>query len=258
MNLVMPMRQQNDELNSRRHAESSTANVRAAANWDDKLELLGRIDQVATTAKTASAHAHEIKIDKSHRVLDFDDDQGVRLGLIVGALVASTGLTLFAISALPLPFAPPSGSGSRSSVNLEPSSRILASKKEDRLPIRGTIIRGVERQAPAQLPANPSPWLANNRAKLSQGAATTVSSETRAGEVQTPVKLTPAPETRPTTIEGWTLRDVSNGTAVLEGPDGIRRVTRGDTIPGVGRVESIFRWGNRLIVATSKGLISTP
>ena len=54
------------------------------------------------------------------------------------------------------------------------------------------------------------------------------------------------------------LRDVTNGTAVLEGPDGIRRVARGDTIPGVGRVESIFRWGNRLIVATSKGLISTP
>ena len=260
MNLVMPMRQQNDELNSGRPAycESTTPNVRALANWDDRPESLGRIDQVTTTAKTVSAHTHEIKIDKSHRVLDFDDNPGVRLGLIVGALVASTGLTLFAISALPLPFASPWGSGSRSSVSLEPSSRIPAFKKEDRLPIRGTIIRGVERQAPAQLPANPSPLPANNRAKLSQGAATTVPSETRAGELQTPVKLTPTPETRPTTIEGWMLRDVTNGTAVLEGPDGIRRVARGDTIPGVGRVESIFRWGNRLIVATSKGLISTP
>lgn len=255
----MPMRQQNDELNSGRPAycESTTPNVRALANWDDTPESLGRIDQVTATAKTVS-DAHEIKIDNSHRVLDFDDNPGVRLGLIVGALVASTGLTLFAISALPLPFASPWGSGSRSSVSLEPSSRIPAFKKEDRLPIRGTIIRGVERQAPAQLPANPSPLPANNRAKLSQGAATTVPSETRAGELQTPVKLTPTPETRPTTIEGWMLRDVTNGTAVLEGPDGIRRVARGDTIPGVGRVESIFRWGNRLIVATSKGLISTP
>lgn len=260
MNFVMPMRQQNDELNSGRPAycESTTPNVRALANWDDRPESLGRIDQVTTTAKTVSAHAHEIKIDNSHRVLDFDDNPGVRLGLIVGALVASTGLTLFAISALPLPFASPWGSGSRSSVSLEPSSRIPAFKKEDRLPIRGTIIRGVERQAPAQLPANPSPLPANNRAKLSQGAATTDPSETRAGELQTPVKLTPTPETRPTTIEGWMLRDVTNGTAVLEGPDGIRRVARGDMIPGVGRVESIFRWGNRLIVATSKGLISTP
>jgi hypothetical protein len=166
MNLVMPMRQQNDELNSGRHCESTTTNVRALANWDDKPELLGRIDQVTTTAKTVSAHAHEIKIDKSHRVLDFDDNQE-SLRLIVGALVASTGLTLFAISALPLPFAPPSGSGSRSSVSLEPSSRILASKKIACNPWHD--YRGVERQAPAQLPANPSPVPANNRAKLSQG-----------------------------------------------------------------------------------------
>jgi hypothetical protein len=71
-------------------------------------------------------------------------------------------------------------------------------------------------------------------------------------------KLTPWPETRPTTIAGWTVRDVTNGTAVLEGPGGVRRATRGDTVPGVGRIESIVRWGNRWLVATSSGLISTP
>jgi hypothetical protein len=71
-------------------------------------------------------------------------------------------------------------------------------------------------------------------------------------------KLTPWPDTRPTTIAGWTLREVTNGTAVLEGPNGVLRVTRGDTVPGVGRVESIVRWGNRWLVATSSGLISTP
>ena len=31
----------------------------------------------------------------------------------------------------------------------------------------------------------------------------------------------------------------------------------GDTVPGVGRVASIVRWGGRWIVATSRGLIST-
>ena len=77
-------------------------------------------------------------------------------------------------------------------------------------------------------------------------------------DLQAPVKLAPVPETRPTTIEGWTLREVTNGTAVLEGPNGTWRVTRGDTVPGVGRIEFIFRWGNRLMVATSSGLISTP
>ena len=71
-------------------------------------------------------------------------------------------------------------------------------------------------------------------------------------------KRTPVPETRPTTIEGWMLREVTDGSAVLEGPNGTWTVRRGDTVPGVGRVESIVLWGKRWIVATSKGLISTP
>jgi hypothetical protein len=70
--------------------------------------------------------------------------------------------------------------------------------------------------------------------------------------------LVPVAETKPTTIEGWTVLDVRGGTAVLEGPDGIRTAARGDTVPGIGRIDSIVRWGNRWIVATANGLIATP
>lgn len=70
--------------------------------------------------------------------------------------------------------------------------------------------------------------------------------------------LVPTPETRPTTIEGWIVRDVRGGTVVLEGPDGSRTAMVGDTVPGVGRIDSIVRWGNRWIVAADKGLIATP
>lgn len=70
--------------------------------------------------------------------------------------------------------------------------------------------------------------------------------------------LLSVPETRPTTIGGWAVLDVRGGTAVLEGPDGIRMAARGDVIPGIGRIDSIVRWGNRWIVATARGLISTP
>jgi hypothetical protein len=76
-------------------------------------------------------------------------------------------------------------------------------------------------------------------------------------EVRPQVKLAPVPETRPTTIRGWTVQSVVDGTAVLEGPNGIWKVARGDMVPGLGRVESIVLWGSRWIVATSKGLIST-
>jgi hypothetical protein len=69
---------------------------------------------------------------------------------------------------------------------------------------------------------------------------------------------TPVPETKPGTIEGWTVREVVGETAVLEGPNGQWRATSGDTVPGLGHVDSIVRWGSRWIVATSKGLVSTP
>ena len=68
----------------------------------------------------------------------------------------------------------------------------------------------------------------------------------------------PYPETKPKTIAGWALVEVVGGTAVVQGPSGVWRVTRGDTVPGIGKVDSIVRWGNRWIVATSTGLISTP
>jgi len=70
-------------------------------------------------------------------------------------------------------------------------------------------------------------------------------------------KPTPTPDTRPDTIEGWKVREVLGRTAVLQGPDGIRKVSVGDAVPGAGRIDSIVRWGSRWIVATSKGLITT-
>ncbi len=70
-------------------------------------------------------------------------------------------------------------------------------------------------------------------------------------------QLTPTPETRPNTIEGWRIRHVSGRTVVLLGPDGIHKASVGDTVPGAGRIDSIVRWGGRLLVATSRGLITT-
>ena len=69
---------------------------------------------------------------------------------------------------------------------------------------------------------------------------------------------TTLPEMGPTPLEGWSLREVTAGIAVLEGPTGIWRVTPGDTLPGVGKVESYIRSNGQWIVATSSGLISMP
>src|ERR1700736_410157 len=77
-------------------------------------------------------------------------------------------------------------------------------------------------------------------------------------QAKTVRKFVPVPETRPTTIKSWTVRNVVNGIATLEGPGGTWKAARGDTVPGLGKVDSVVFWGNRWIVATSKGLITTP
>jgi hypothetical protein len=56
-------------------------------------------------------------------------------------------------------------------------------------------------------------------------------------------------------IPGFVLRDVYQGTALIEGRGGYREVQVGDALPGAGRVESIERQGRRWIVVTSQGLI---
>jgi len=57
-------------------------------------------------------------------------------------------------------------------------------------------------------------------------------------------------------IPNWIVREVINGTAILQGPRGVIGVSTGDLVPGVGRVQSIARKGGRWIVATNKGVIS--
>ncbi len=102
---------------------------------------------------------------------------------------------------------------------------------------------------PKTAPANPRPQVL--------GAAPTTLSAQAAALAPKP-QLAAGPETRPSTIPGWSVVEVRDGTAVLEGPEGVKMAARGDVVPGLGRVDSIVRWGNRWIVATASGLIATP
>ncbi|WP_244936140.1 hypothetical protein [Methylobacterium currus] len=65
------------------------------------------------------------------------------------------------------------------------------------------------------------------------------------------------PAAKPGTIEGWVLRDVYDGMAMIENRN--RRLVEvgpGDTLPGAGRVEAIERRGRTWVVVTSKGVIT--
>jgi hypothetical protein len=66
----------------------------------------------------------------------------------------------------------------------------------------------------------------------------------------------PKPEiARLPTVEGWVLRDVANGSALIEGRQGMFEVYAGDQIPGLGRVDAVRKQDGHWVVITSRGLI---
>lgn len=101
----------------------------------------------------------------------------------------------------------------------------------------------------AQLEKKPQPAAAVTPVKLE------AKPETRAPEPTQTGSLPDKPKTE--TLDGWALRDVYDGVAILE--DRRRRlveVGRGDAVPGIGRVEAIERRGRQWVVVTRQGVIT--
>jgi hypothetical protein len=75
----------------------------------------------------------------------------------------------------------------------------------------------------------------------------------RSAALADPKRAVPA---QPAILEGWVLRDVFNGAAMIQTPrNGILEVIPGDTLPGIGRIEGVRRQDGRWVVVTSRGLI---
>jgi hypothetical protein len=137
-----------------------------------------------------------------------------------------------------------------------PSPRISEARSSGR--IEGTRKTASTSDSPAIVGSIPKPSaLLPAGARLSASPASQANPGPSAAAIAMRQPLVAAPDTKPATIPGWTVVDVRDGTAVLEGPDGIRMAARGDSVPGLGRVESIVRWGNRWVIATASGLIAT-
>jgi hypothetical protein len=76
------------------------------------------------------------------------------------------------------------------------------------------------------------------------------------GSISPPAAAAPRVEVaRMPTVEGWWLRDVADGGALIEGRQGIFEVYAGDPVPGLGRIDAIRRQDGRWVVVTSRGLI---
>jgi hypothetical protein len=101
--------------------------------------------------------------------------------------------------------------------------------------------------APAPIAAAPA------AAKEVTGSITPPATAATAAAVPLPV---PRPEVaRLPTVDGWVLREVANGVALIEGRQGIFEVYAGDPVPGLGRVDAIRKQDGRWVVVTSRGLV---
>jgi hypothetical protein len=186
----------------------------------------------------------------------------------VGCIVGSGVTYVFGISPGSNKMSPKPGSaGDSVAVESRPIRAAVTEASRQPPPNNATAAKDATNLKPeaAQLPewkqsANRSIGPARRTASAVQQSATVSDSApvTARGAKTGSSPAAAFPETKPVTVEGWTVRNVVGGTATLEGPNGSFRVKRGDTVPGLGVVDSVVMWGNRWIVSTSRGLVSTP
>jgi hypothetical protein len=221
---------------------------RAGALWIDQFEL------TTPARESARPRIEGIKVDRRDRLLLAPAsvaERAIRVGTVVALLIA-TVLGLWWIGGSSWLRSPSPSTPSLPAPTTAVSDAVSPSGKGDRLPIRGIAEFAAPETSPKTFSQAPS------IAKVSAPAPAKELQTARLSEENSPARktLTPVPETRPATIPGWTVREVAGDSAVLEGPHGARRVARGESVPGLGRVETIVRWGNRWIVTTERGLIS--
>jgi hypothetical protein len=116
-------------------------------------------------------------------------------------------------------------------------------------------LRGVPVAAPVAAAATPA---ASSVAKDTTGSIGPASAQQQAAAQapKTDAKLDAKIEVgRLPTVEGWVLRDVAYGSALIDSRRGTYEVYAGDMIPGLGRVDAIRRQDGRWVVVTSRGLI---
>jgi hypothetical protein len=111
-------------------------------------------------------------------------------------------------------------------------------------------LRTASAAAPAAAPVAAAP-----AAPVAPKESTASIQTANAGPAQVPLPA-PKPEVaRLPTVEGWVLRNAGNGSALIEGRQGIFEVYAGDQIPGLGRVDAVRKQDGHWVVITSRGLI---
>jgi hypothetical protein len=246
----------------------------STAGPDPRSLLIGQIDAPEAVSALSHPNRDEFRVfDSSRATVPFH-----RAAIVAGALVAAVGLGWAggwsAYRFLGLAPASTRAEHASDCRRYSDNKTVCATSKSDRetlpaaanmpkLPARTGGVGGDEE--PSRRTAQGGGVSTNTGALPNQknaSSTTSAASATSAAvasrdQLKSSPRFVPAAQTRPKTIERWRVREVTGGKVILEGPNGVFEATRGDTVPGIGRVDSIVRWGNHWIVATTRGLIST-
>jgi hypothetical protein len=229
-------------------AQVAGRSEQAEALWIDQYEM------ASAARQSARLRPQGIRIDRLDRMSVASDsvsERLVRAAIVLALLIVTITALVWVGGSNWIRVPPPAPAPVRASLpdpTPTQSDPVAASVKGDRLPV--SIADLAARESAKPLPKEPD--------ITSLFTPPPAKSAPPARQPQTETRIvSPVPETRPATIPGWTVREVVGDLAVIEGPHGTRRVSRGESLPGLGRVETIVRWGNRWIVTTERGLIST-
>ena len=108
---------------------------------------------------------------------------------------------------------------------------------------------------PSQKLAALTETVAKLEKRLAAGASTDDNIVTGSIPHRAAAQAAPKDQSKPAIVEGWVLRDIYRGRALVEGRSGLYEVAPGGLLPGVGRVETITQQNGRWVVVTPKGLI---
>ena len=79
----------------------------------------------------------------------------------------------------------------------------------------------------------------------------------RSEQAKTEARVEAKPEPK-AAIEGWVLREVYDGVALIEGRNKrLLEVAPGQSLSGIGRVEAIEKRGRSWVVVTNRGIITS-
>jgi hypothetical protein len=104
-------------------------------------------------------------------------------------------------------------------------------------------------------PAGKLSAIADSLSRLEQRVAASAAHDVT-GSVERAAARPEAKEpAKPSILEGWVIRDVYRGRALVQNRNSLFEIAPGSNLPGIGRVETITQQNGRWIVVTPKGLI---